>query len=104
MASEGAKTKKTVLALVVLAIAGLGMYLSYWNGWGEGYSKGHTAGYRLAVEDAKAAAPPPVQHHYRFERNGASLWRYDDATGEACQIESNVTDAWIGGHCPPPAQ
>ena len=44
--------------------------------------------------------PAQAQHRYRFERNGASLWRYDESTGESCQIESNVTDNWVGGKCP----
>ena len=44
---------------------------------------------------------PIVQHKYRFERDGASLWRYDEGTGEACQLQSNMIDKWIGGHCPP---
>jgi len=46
------------------------------------------------------AVVTPIQHKYRFERDGASLWRYDETTGEACQLESNVRDNWIGGHCP----
>lgn len=47
------------------------------------------------------AKPRQVEHKYRFERDGASLWRYDETTGKACQLESNVRDNWIGGHCPP---
>lgn len=43
--------------------------------------------------------PTQAQHRYRFERSGASLWRYDESTGESCQIESNVTDNWAGGKC-----
>jgi hypothetical protein len=45
--------------------------------------------------------PKPVEHKYRFERNGASLWRYDETTGETCQVTSNQIDKWIGGRCPP---
>jgi hypothetical protein len=41
-----------------------------------------------------------VEHKYRFERSGASLWRYDETTGAACQITSNHVDNWVGGRCP----
>jgi hypothetical protein len=93
-------TKTTIRVLVFIALAALSMYLSYWRGWANGYGAGHTHGYQLAVEDAKSPAPPPVQHHYRFERDGASLWRYDEATGKSCQIESSVRDNWVGVVCP----
>jgi len=53
----------------------------------------------LQEEKSRRQQPAQPQHRYRFERNGASLWRYDESTGEACQIESNVTDNWIGGKC-----
>ena len=40
-----------------------------------------------------------VQHKYRFERNGSSLWRYNETTGASCQVTSNITDKWVGGRC-----
>jgi hypothetical protein len=57
---------------------------------------------RLILEDIQKSAvrQAPAQHHYRFERNGASLWRYDETTGESCQVTSNQIDKWVGGHCP----
>jgi hypothetical protein len=58
--------------------------------------KAYASGYSAGVLEGRK-----LQHHYRFERNGASLWRYDESTGEACQAESNVTDNWIGGRCGP---
>lgn len=85
----------TCVVVVVLVLSG---YLAYRQGCISGYRRGYSAGLQLAMKDA---VPLPVQHHYRFERNGASLWRYDEATGESCQIESSVADAWIGGRCPP---
>jgi hypothetical protein len=46
-----------------------------------------------------SSLPTAAQHLYRFERNGASLWRYDETTGESCQVTSNQTDNWMGGNC-----
>jgi len=31
--------------------------------------------------------------------NGGSLGRYDEATGESCQVTSNQIDNWPGGRC-----
>lgn len=90
---------KLVLTMVCVFIAAAGVYLGYREGWNGGYGEGQSAGYQLALKQAPA---PPVQHRYRFERNGASLWRFDEATGESCQVESSVADAWIGGRCPIP--
>ena len=66
------------------------------------YDQGFKAGRQTerAARPAQAPMPTPIQHHYRFERNGASLWRFDETTGESCQITSNVSDGWVGGHCP----
>ena len=47
----------------------------------------------------------PAPHHYRFETRGIqgekqySLWRFDEMTGDACQLQSDEADGWIGGHC-----
>jgi hypothetical protein len=57
----------------------------------------------VEVKDAYARLDaqdkPAAEHHYRFERSGASLWRYDETTGESCQVTSNQVDKWAGGHC-----
>ena len=57
----------------------------------------------VEVKDAYArmdAQDKPAAHRYRFERSGASLWRYDETTGESCQVTSNQIDKWSGGRCP----
>jgi hypothetical protein len=57
----------------------------------------------VEVKDAYArldAQAKPSEHRFRFERSGASLWRYDETTGESCQVTSNQIDKWVGGHCP----
>jgi hypothetical protein len=98
---------KGLRSLIIVATLILVSVGSYWLGrnaerkatppcdtsgaYANGYAQGVVAGRK-------------VQHHYRFERNGASLWRYDETTGEACQLESNQIDKWIGGRCPPPAE
>jgi hypothetical protein len=46
-----------------------------------------------------SSRPTVAQHNYRFERSGASLWRYDETTGESCQVTSNRIDNWAGGNC-----
>jgi hypothetical protein len=60
-------------------------------------SQGTATEAKLKLELAKMKSS---QHRYKFERDGASLWRYDEITGESCQVESNVRDRWIGGICP----
>jgi hypothetical protein len=54
----------------------------------------------VEIKDAYSrlyAQDKPAAHHYRFERSSASLWRYDEATGESCQVTSNQIDKWAGG-------
>jgi hypothetical protein len=58
----------------------------------------------VRVSTTQVAHQVQLQHHYRFERNGASLWRYDETTGETCQVTSNQIDNWSGGHCPTASQ
>jgi hypothetical protein len=33
-----------------------------------------------------------AQHHYEFKQNGASIYRLDSDTGEACWIQLSVAD------------
>ena len=42
------------------------------------------------------------EHHYRFEMRGASTWRFDEGTGEACMITSSQAEAglWATMRCP----
>jgi hypothetical protein len=76
--------------VIVLVLAALGMYLCYRWGYDDGYTKGHMHGYDLAMVDAKAMFPSKVEHKYRFIKNGDTLWRVDDATGEACDYWNGV--------------
>jgi hypothetical protein len=46
-----------------------------------------------------SSRPTEAPHRYRFERYGASLWRYDETTGESCQVTSNQVDKFAGGNC-----
>jgi hypothetical protein len=34
----------------------------------------------------------PTQHHYEFKQNGASIYRFDSDTGDACWIQISVAD------------
>jgi hypothetical protein len=36
---------------------------------------------------------PKIDHHYRMQINGASIWRFDDATGEVCWFQLSINDA-----------
>ena len=46
-------SRSKIILLIVIGLAALGMYLSYWQGWGRGYREGHTHGYSLGYKDGK---------------------------------------------------
>ena len=85
--------------LVVIAINNLVWYRQY------------TSSMKLQAEVLRSeymswVKPPKPQHHYRFEMRGASTWRFDEETGEACMITSSQAEAglWATMRCPPVAQ
>jgi hypothetical protein len=59
--------------------------------------------YKLEVSVYATALkePPKVQHHYHFEMRGASTWRLDEATGEACMITTSQAEEalWNSMQC-----
>jgi hypothetical protein len=57
----------------------------------------------------KSPAPPagfvPVQHHYEFQTRGASIFRFDTTTGEACWMQLSQADSGTPlPHCLAPSQ
>jgi hypothetical protein len=49
-------SKSKIVLLIVIGVAALGMYLSYWQGWGKGYQQGHAHGYSLGYKDGSFAS------------------------------------------------
>jgi hypothetical protein len=84
--------------LVFVAINNLAWYRQY------------TSAMKLQAEVLRSEymswVKPPIpkpQHHYRFEMRGASTWRFDEGTGEACMITGSQAEEglWATMRCPP---
>jgi hypothetical protein len=88
---------KKLIFVLILLLPVIGV-LAYGYGEDQGKADGWTAGY----SDGFHAQQPvcPVQHHYKFEVNGASIYRFDLDTGESCMLQSNQIDKWSLGRCP----
>ncbi len=86
-----------IVGVFLLAIA---CYLSYQRG----YQNGNKA--ECLLPAGAVAVPPPMegigkpQHHYEFKQNGASIYRFDLDTGEACWMQLSQADAGTPmAHC-----
>ena len=38
----------------------------------------------------------PIEHHYEFRVDGASVFRFDTSTGETCMVQRSVRDRYNG--------
>lgn len=61
---------------------------------------------RMLTSSRRGCCPPPMegigkpQHHYEFKQNGASIYRFDLDTGEACWMQLSQADAGTPmAHC-----
>jgi len=83
--------KKWIKASALVFVFVIGCYLSYWRGWGTGNWEGFNRGDIACIEHPAHEVKP--QHHYEFKQHGASLFRLDSDTGEACYIQISVADS-----------
>jgi hypothetical protein len=85
--------KKVGLLFAAVVIFGLGFFTGTYNQERPGstaYSEGWTKG--LADGENADIAEKPTLHHYEFKQNGASIYRFDPDTGDACWIQISVAD------------
>lgn len=68
-----------------------------------GYSRGYDKAKATYGNDLTSTPPripagvtfgkTPVEHHYEFQTRGASIFRFDAATGEACWMQLSQADS-----------
>lgn len=69
-------------------------------------SVGYSAGYQEGIKTKKApepelipippnavVKPDPPPHHFTFQERGASIFRFDSDTGQACWMQLSQADA-----------
>jgi hypothetical protein len=97
---KGTPMKKVALWVAGVAFLGGACYASYSRGFANGNKAvcsvppGVMLG-ETVTQDTPVSNPSlkTVQHHYEFKQNGASIYRFDLDTGEACWIQLSQADA-----------
>lgn len=89
-------TKRAVTFAIILATP-IGFWFGHFIGYGAGYSEGYSSGEFSGIELGKQRASieeteRPVKHAYSFKKDGASIYRFDSATGDACWVQLSVRD------------
>lgn len=87
--------KNAILWALAIAVVALGCYVSYASGYKQGHSRACSNGCPMPPGAIVSTVPPPpktVQHNYEFKQNGASIYRFDLGTGEACWMQLSVAD------------
>lgn len=104
---RGTPVKKPALWIVGVAFLGGACYASYRRGFANG-NKAECSLPPAVMFDEPVKQDTPVsslsskavQHHYEFKQNGASIYRFDLETGDACWIQLSQADAGTPmSHC-----
>jgi len=78
---------KTVLAILTIALI-----ISLWANYDQAHAvKAWQDSYEQAYK--KSLVAPPVEHHYQFRVDGASVFRFDENTGATCMVQKSMRDA-----------
>jgi hypothetical protein len=90
-------TIKRAVTLTIVIAAPLGFWLGHFIGYGSGYSEGRSSGESSGIELGKQRESieekeRPPKHAYSFKKDGASIYRFDSATGQACWVQLSVRD------------
>jgi hypothetical protein len=89
-------TKKAVTLTIIVA-APIGFWFGHSIGYGSGYSEGYSKGEFFGIDIGKERAATeekerPVKHAYTFKKDGATIYRFDSATGETCWVQLSERD------------
>jgi hypothetical protein len=100
--------KKTRLLFAVVLVFGIGCFAGrryhaqerHDAAWEAGNENGWNSGvkYMSDVEESQQAVRKEMgeaesaQHHYEFKQDGATIYRFDTDTGDACWVQISVAD------------
>jgi hypothetical protein len=96
--------KRSILLISGIVVVGIGFYASYSVGNARGFAAGAKSVYdalgipplppgATPIKPSLVTVPNPVKHHYEFQQRGASIFRFDLDTGEACWVQLSEADA-----------
>jgi hypothetical protein len=86
---------KKVIAFTI--IAAIGFWVCHAIGYSSGYSDGRSSGESFGIDIGKQRESMEekerqVKHSYSFKKDGATIYRFDSATGETCWVQLSVRD------------
>lgn len=87
--------QQITFTIIIVAAAGfwIGHHIGHDSGYSEGFSSGESEGIELGKErEAVEEKERPAKHAYSFKQDGASIYRFDSATGETCWVQLSVRD------------
>lgn len=90
-------TTKKAVAFTIIIAAPIGFWFGHSVGYDRGYSEGHSSGESFGIDIGKQRASMeekerPVKHAYSFKKDGATIYRFDSATGETCWVQLSERD------------